>query len=68
MVLSDALFWIFIGIPLVYLLYHNFLEMPALPAALVAFKQGTNGILNSLIAYLLLEYFLPYIVPSFSKF
>lgn len=65
LVLSDALFWIVIGIPLVYFLYHNFLEMPALPAALVAFKQGTNGILNSLIAYLFLEYFLPYIVPPF---
>ncbi len=65
LVLSDALFWIVIGIPLVYLLYHNFLDMPPLPAALVAFKQGTNGILNALIAYLLLEYFLPHIVPSF---
>ena len=53
MVLADALFWLFIGMPLVYLFYHVIMNVPLNNAYLTMNKQAVNGIANALIARLL---------------
>ncbi|HEY6010445.1 MAG TPA: PAS domain S-box protein, partial [Nitrospirota bacterium] len=52
-VLADALYWLFIGMPLVFLFYHNVMHLPLHNAVVSMLKQGTNGIANALIARLL---------------
>jgi len=53
MVLADTLYWLVIGIPLVYLFYH--IVMHTLPSNtyIVMTKQAVNGIANALAARLL---------------
>ena len=53
MVLADALYWLIIGIPLVYLFYHLVMHVPPVNTSIMAAKQAVNGIANALIARLL---------------
>lgn len=53
LVLADTLYWLLIGIPLVYLFYHNIMQVPFSNASIVMVKQAVNGIFNALIARLL---------------
>ncbi|BFM40674.1 ATP-binding protein [Synechocystis sp. LKSZ1] len=64
LVLIDSIFWVVLGLPLVYILYHFLLGMPPVAAELVALKQAVNGIFNSLVATALLRQILPYLFPS----
>ncbi|AIE73594.1 MULTISPECIES: hybrid sensor histidine kinase/response regulator [unclassified Synechocystis] len=57
LVLLNSLFWLLIGMPLVYIFYHWGLNMTPVPARLVTLKQATNGIFNSLIASFLITSF-----------
>ena len=53
LVLADALFWLFLGLPLTYLFYHGVMGVPLTNTSLVMSKTAVNGILNALLARLL---------------
>lgn len=53
MVLADTLYWLVIGMPLVYLFYHLVMHVPLSNAYIVMTKQAINGIANALIARLI---------------
>jgi len=53
MVMADTLFWLFIGMPLVYLFYHGVMQVPQSNTSIVMTKQAMNGIANALVARLL---------------
>ncbi|MCX5864819.1 MAG: ATP-binding protein [Deltaproteobacteria bacterium] len=53
MVLADTLYWLIIGMPLVYLFYHLVMHVPFSNTTIVMSKQAINGIANALVARLL---------------
>ncbi|MEI6828030.1 MAG: ATP-binding protein, partial [Desulfuromonadales bacterium] len=53
MVLADALFWLIIGLPMVYLFYHLVMHVPPSNTYIVMSKQAVNGIANALVARLI---------------
>ncbi len=55
-VLLDAAFWLFIGMPLVWLFYAIVLHLDSTQSFIILLKQPVNGIFNTLIASLLLTY------------
>lgn len=57
LVLINSLFWLLIGIPLVYIFYRWGLGMTPVTTGLITLKQATNGIFNSLIASFLITGF-----------
>ncbi|MDD5175949.1 MAG: ATP-binding protein [Sterolibacterium sp.] len=52
LVLADALYWILVGMPLVYLFYHGVMNVPVSNTTIVMIKQAVNGIANALLARL----------------
>jgi two-component system cell cycle sensor histidine kinase/response regulator CckA len=58
LVLADTLYWVIIGMPLVYLFYHIFMNVPLNSAYTVMTKQAVNGITNALIARLIFTGFM----------
>ena len=52
----DVLFWLLFGAPLVYLCYAEFLQMPFEQVSLIMLKQPVNGMLNALLASLVLTF------------
>ncbi len=53
LVLADALFWLCLGMPLVYLFYHGVMNIPESNTAIVMTKQAVNGISSALLARLI---------------
>ena len=53
MVVADALYWLVIGMPLVYLFYHLVMHVPPSNTYIVMTKQAMNGIANALVARLI---------------
>jgi PAS domain S-box-containing protein len=54
MVLADTLYWLIIGMPLAYLLYHIARHIPfSSDAYFIMTKQAVNGIANALVARLI---------------
>ncbi|PZU97596.1 MAG: hybrid sensor histidine kinase/response regulator [Leptolyngbya sp.] len=56
LVLVNAIYWVLIGMPLVWLFYHLVLGVDPHQAQIILLKQGVNGIFNALVASLLLSY------------
>jgi PAS domain S-box-containing protein len=56
-VLVDLTFWLFLGMPMVFLFYGEFMGLEAVATELIAFKQAINGLLNAAVAYFLLYTF-----------
>ncbi|HEY9832493.1 MAG TPA: ATP-binding protein [Stenomitos sp.] len=56
LLLLDGFYWIFIGMPFVWLFYSIALGVPSQTVLLVMLKQSVNGIFNALIASLLLTH------------
>ncbi|MBD2232014.1 response regulator [Phormidium tenue FACHB-1052] len=56
LVLVNAIYWVLIGMPLVWLFYHLVLEVDSNQTQIIMLKQGVNGIFNALVASLLLSY------------
>ncbi|MHB8950068.1 MAG: diguanylate cyclase domain-containing protein [Rhodoferax sp.] len=52
MVMADTLYWIVIGMPLVYIFYHVVMKVPLSSTAIIMTKQAVNGIANALLARL----------------
>ena len=53
LVLADTLYWLFVGMPLIFLFYHLVMQLPLGTSYLVMAKQAVNGIVNALIARLI---------------
>ena len=53
MVLADTLYWLIVGMPLVYVLYHGIMDVPLSTTFITMTKQTVNGIANALIARLI---------------
>jgi PAS domain S-box-containing protein len=53
LVLADALYWVFMGMPLVFVFYHLVMDAPLDSVYLTMMKQATNGIANALVARLI---------------
>ncbi len=53
MVLADTLYWLIIGMPLVYLFYHVVMHLPSSNSSIVIVKHAINGIANALVARLI---------------
>ncbi|MDD2846137.1 MAG: diguanylate cyclase [Rhodoferax sp.] len=53
MVLADAIYWLFIGIPLVYIFYHSIMDASIASTTITMAKQAVNGVANTLLARLL---------------
>lgn len=56
LLLLDGFYWVFMGMPLVWLFYGQFLGIQSQALLLVMLKQAVNGIFNSLIANLILNH------------
>ena len=52
MVLADTIYWLCIGMPLVYLFYHIVMHVPFSSTSIIMIKQAVNGITNALVARL----------------
>jgi PAS domain S-box-containing protein len=56
LVLSDGLFWLCVGTPLNWILYFYVMKSGYHSALLVVLKQAVNGIFNTLVASIILDY------------
>lgn len=56
LVLLDVFYWLLLGIPLVWLFYSRLLHVDSAQTWLVVLKQSVNGIFNSIIASLAINY------------
>ena len=65
LVLADTLYWLCIGMPLVYFFYHGVMDVSWENTSIIMIKQAVNGIANALIARLL---FAGYTLLSRSRF
>ena len=50
----DTVYWLFLGMPLVVLFYGGVMDVAQQSTVLIVFKQAINGIVNALIASLLI--------------
>ena len=53
MVLADTLFWLLVGMPLVFFFYRLAMDVPLSSTTLIMTKQAINGIANALLARLI---------------
>ena len=53
MVISDMLYWLLIGMPLIYLIYRGVMHSPPSNVSIIMTKQAMNGIANTLAARLI---------------
>ena len=53
MVLADAIYWLVIGMPLVYVFYHGVMDASVSSTTVTMTKQAVNGVANTLLARLL---------------
>ncbi|WP_424768430.1 EAL domain-containing protein [Paenibacillus sp. sgz302251] len=66
-VLNVTLYWVILGMPLIFVFYHYALHMNVTASLLISLKDAVNGIWNALIASLIVTY-LPLIKwPAFQK-
>ncbi|MDD2271156.1 MAG: ATP-binding protein [Desulfuromonadaceae bacterium] len=52
-VLADTVYWLIIGMPLLYVFYHFVMHVPSGNVYIVMTKQAVNGIANALVARLI---------------
>lgn len=62
--IMDGLFWLFIGIPLVFWFYFGFLDMDLLDTAIVSLKYMVNGIFNCLVFSILYLMYQQYVLKK----
>ena len=53
LVIADTIYWLVIGMPLVYLFYHFVMQIPPVDSCIVMTNQAINGIANALLARLI---------------
>ena len=52
MVLADTIYWLIVGMPLGYIVYHLVMQVPLSNTEITLTKQAVNGIANTLVARL----------------
>lgn len=57
LVLYDLIYWVFVGMPMVYFFYHLVMDMSLQSTLVVMLKQQANGICNSLLASISISLF-----------
>ncbi len=57
LLLSDGIFWFFMGMPMVWSFYHMIMGMDATATLLIMLKQSINGIFNALVATFAINHF-----------
>ncbi|MBN2807868.1 MAG: hypothetical protein JXR80_00035 [Deltaproteobacteria bacterium] len=55
-IIADTLYWLMLGLPLVWLFYFYIMSLGFQSTLIIALKQCINGIFNALIATLLIRY------------
>ena len=68
LVLADILYWLIIGVPMVFIFYHLAMAVPLSNTQIVMTKQAINGIANALVARLLFTSLSPRIRSSLISF
>ncbi len=53
LVVADALYWIVLGLPLLYASFHLAMQVPTNSTLIIMVKQALNGVANALVARLL---------------
>ena len=53
MVLADIVYWLLLGLPLVFVFYYGVLQVPPSSVTIIMTKQAFNGVANALLARLL---------------
>ena len=56
LLLLDGIYWVCIGMPLIWLFYGALMQMPTTAIGLIFLKQPVNGMFNALIASLLITH------------
>ncbi len=56
LLLLDGIFWCVLGMPLVWLFYHHFLNLDVVATQIVLLKQPVNALFNALVANLCLTH------------
>lgn len=56
LLLLDGIYWLCLGMPLIFLFYQVAMQVESSQVLLILFKQPVNGIFNALVASLLLSY------------
>ena len=56
LVLLDSLYWLLIGMPLIWLFYGQVMQVDPTQMQIIMLKQAVNGIFNALVASLILIY------------
>lgn len=56
LVLLDSGYWLFLGMPLVWLFYGQVMQVDPVQTQIIMLKQTVNGIFNALVASLLMAY------------
>ena len=56
LLLSDMIFWLLIGMPLIWFFYGKILQFEAITTSLMLVKLPVNGIFNALVASFILTY------------
>lgn len=64
-ILTDTLYWLVLGMPLVFFFYYLVMDMDLSSALLIMLKQSTNGIFNALLAVLII-YLAEHLFPGLS--
>jgi PAS domain S-box-containing protein len=67
LVLANLLFWLVLGVPLVLVCHHYTMGLPWSQTLDIAFKQPINGVLNALLAGLLLIALQLYAPPRWTR-
>lgn len=65
LVFADAVYWVLLGMPLVYVFYHGVMGVPEAVTTITLTKQAVNGITNVLLARLIFI-LIGYRAPAFS--
>jgi PAS domain S-box-containing protein len=53
LLIADILYWLFIGMPLVYLFFHHAMSIPMDGTLVIMLKQSLNGIINTVFSRIL---------------
>jgi signal transduction histidine kinase len=64
LVAADALYWILIGMPLVFLFYYGIMGVGLQSCILIMMKQAINGIFNALIASVIINLLRPFLIKQ----
>ncbi len=56
LILADACYWLLIGMPLAWVFYTYPLGLPDMSVKLIMLKQAVNGLVNAVIARLILQF------------